>query len=577
MGHPIRVAVVLAAWGVVVAGCAAQAGVRVGESASIGGARPDPTLAPPAGTATTTPVVTTVPSPIHDEAQMTFGSCGRYVQGAQAPPSPSWECATLAVAIDPADRDAGVVHLAVTRLEGRYSDGRALVVNPGGPGNAGLPFVWSIADTLPTDVVNSYDIVSWDPRGVGMSTPRVACPRGARWSDADLLRRCDDDSGGLMEYMATPYHVRDLDQLRRSLGQDRLNYLGYSYGTFLGAQYANRFPEAVGRFVLDGAVDPASGTVMAPYFAGDPWYAADDSSEVTGRFFELCDASDRCDLGPDSAAAFDRIVAVVASIPTERFPGELAIDPVTLDAVLITSMLDPSNWGFLATALEDAAAGDGSTVAALADLLEVSSAYYGDLVGAFDSEGVARLAIYCADFQSHPRRPSACGGMPDNEMIPAELASIDVEQPVLVIGTSFDPNTPGRHAVAMTSRLGDAVGLYWDGVGHTAFPYNSWCIDDTVEAYLADGALPDDGTHCDFVDGMFTDSEVADLLFGLDATYLEPWIVEVLEPVLGADAECGAARLADSDDQTLVHVLLGVTSAVAESAIDEAAASCAPN
>lgn len=506
-----------------------------------------------------------------------FGPCGQFANAANEPPPDGWECGVLTTAMDPLDPGGPTVDLAVTRRVGARSRGEALVVNPGGPGGAGLPFVWALADTLPADVTRWFDIVAWDPRGTGASTPTIACPRRARWADPELIDRCAEATGDVMAHMSTPNHVEDLEQLRLILGQARLNYLGYSYGTYLGAAYANRYPGSVGRFVLDGAVDPASGTARAPDFAGDPWYAADETDEVTDRFFELCDATDVCGLGSDSSRAFDEIAATVTELPTNGFPGELSIDTATLEAVFASSMYDPFNWGLLATALEDARAGDGSTLDALADLFEVSDAYFGEIVDITENnEAIANLAIYCADFQAHPDVPAYCDGLPRNDFRPAQLDRVDVADPILVIGTAYDPSTPVRHTAELATRLDDAVELYWDGIGHTAFPFNSLCVDDAVAAYLVDGQLPEDGTHCEFVSGVDDDltGEIGDYLFALPPSYVEPWLQSELESAGGDDAGCEASRLSGAGDRIVVHVILGVDSPAATAALDKAAAAC---
>ncbi|MFW2336409.1 alpha/beta hydrolase, partial [Ilumatobacter sp.] len=469
-----------------------------------------------------------------------------------------------------------LVELAVTRRAGQRSRGEALVINPGGPGGAGLPFAWALAEHLPADVLRLFDVVSWDPRGVGVSNPAIVCPNGAHWADPDLLGRCDRSTGELMAHMSTGNHVDDLEALRMALGGERLNYLGYSYGTYLGAMYANRFPDRVGRFVLDGATHPDAGTPEAPRLGGEPWYAAESLEQVEARFFELCDLAAACELGDDSRVTFLDLTASVAELPTEAFGGEERIDAITLEAVVATSMSDPFNWGVLATALEDAQRGDASTLDALADLLEVSNAYFGEVVDLRESnEAVANPTIYCADFQAVPAAPAYCDGVPANSRASAALGAVEVAEPMLVIGTAFDPNTPGRHAGELADRLGDAVVLYWDGVGHTAFPLNSPCVDDAVSAYLLDGVLPDDGLRCEFVAGAAGDQEIAEYLFALPPAYVEPWIADEIADTWGDDAGCGAERLSVAGDRIVVHVVLGVRSPAVTAAFDKAAAACA--
>ncbi len=448
MGHTRRVSAFVAVLGVLVAACSAQPGVRNVAS------EPTPTTpvvetVPPPTTIVDqpTPDVAPTTTPIARDATIEFGSCDEFAEGAPEAPGPEWQCGVLDVPLDHDDPGGALVELAVTRRAGQRSRGEALVINPGGPGGAGLPFAWALAEHLPADVLRLFDVVSWDPRGVGVSNPAIVCPNGARWADPDLLGRCDRSTGELMAHMSTGNHVDDLEALRMALGGERLNYLGYSYGTYLGARYANRFPDRVGRFVLDGATHPDAGTPEAPRLGGEPWYAAESLEEVEARFFELCDLAAACELGDDSRVTFLDLMASVAELPTEAFGGEERIDAITLEAVVATSMSDPFNWGVLATALEDAQRGDASTLDALADLLEVSNAYFGEVVDLRESnEAVANPTIYCADFQAVPAAPAYCDGVPANSQASAALGAVDVAEPMLVIGTAFDPNTPGRHA-----------------------------------------------------------------------------------------------------------------------------------
>ena len=505
-----------------------------------------------------------------------FGPCDSYVRGSSQGPDDTWECGTLTVAMNPGDPSFGTVELAVTRRSAARSRGEALVVNPGGPGGAGLPFAWALADALPLDVQRLFDIVSWDPRGVGSSEPRIDCPRGARWSNPELLGECSDHTGELMAHVATGHHVDDLERLRQALDQPQLNYVGYSYGTFLGAAYAMAHPDHVGRFVLDGAVDPRAGTSSAPTYGGEPWYAIDSTLDVSDRFFELCDLTDLCALGTDSRSAYLDLVESIVELPTEAFPGEAHIDAITLQAVLDSSMYDPFNWGLLATALEDAAGGDASTVDALAELFEVSDAFFGDVVDLRETnEAVANMTIYCADFEGHELLPARCRSIPQNSLRIGPLGEVAVDVPILVLGTEYDPATPDVHAAALADRLGDAVTIHWDGIGHTAFPFNSICIDDLVTGYLLDDVVPEDGTRCEFIAGFEGDAEESDYLFALPPSYVEPWIEDVLDESGIDAAACRAAELATSGDRIVSHLVLGVESPAAVAANDKAGVACA--
>lgn len=529
-----------------------------------------PTTVPPTTTSPLDEPATTTTLPATPTVE--FEPCEE--SGLDAPSLESWECGVLTAPMDPGDPSGPTVDIAVTRRPGSRSGGRALLVSPGGPGAGGVEYVWQFAEFLPIDLLRLYDVVSWDPRGVGRSEPSVTCPRGARWSDTDLLARCAESTGQLMAHMSTPNHVADLEALRVALEQERLDYVGYSYGTYLGAAYANAHPEGVGRFVLDGPVSPVSGTLDAPVVLGEPWYADDGYGTARSRFFELCDATTLCDLG-DSGDAFDALVVAVQDLPTDTYPGQRSIDALQLEAIVDAAMFDPFNWGLLATGLEDARAGDASTLDALADLYEVSPLYFGDVVDLRASnESIARSVIYCADFRKHPEVPDVCSGMPANLLQVGAIDTVDVRHPILVIGTAYDPATPIQHAEQMRDALGDAVVLNWDGVAHTAFVSNTFCIDDAVVEYLLDDVVPDDGTTCDFVPFAEGLEDTAEYLFELPPFYAESLIAEALDGRGERNADCLALELSGAGDRVATHAILGVESSDYVAAREAAVAAC---
>ena len=217
-----------------------------------------------------------------------------------------WECGWVTVPLDRGEPGGATVEVALSRpvLEGG-DDRRPLVINPGGPGAPGVEFVWTFADVLPPELLDVFYPVGWDPRGVGMSRPAIECGPADEMGIPDP-GECVERTGELLGFVGAADAALDLEEVRLALGVDRLDYLGYSYGTALGAVYAMAHPDGVGQFVLDGAIDPAAGDPDNPLaLDGVPDYAADELDAVVARFRELCDASAECAAGPDSGAVID--------------------------------------------------------------------------------------------------------------------------------------------------------------------------------------------------------------------------------------------------------------------------------
>ncbi len=429
-----------------------------------------------------------------------------------------WECGWVTVPLDRGEPGGATVEVALSRpvLEGG-DDRRPLVINPGGPGAPGVEFVWTFADVLPPELLDVFYPVGWDPRGVGLSRPAIECGPADEMGIPDP-GECVERTGELLGFVGAADAALDLEEVRLALGVDRLDYLGYSYGTALGAVYAMAHPDGVGQFVLDGAIDPSAGDPDNPLaLDGAPDYSADELDAVVARFRELCDASTECAAGPDSGAVIDGLRGTIRGLPTAHFAGDPEeLSRLDLDELIDGAMYDPWTWGLIGDALRDAADGDASTLAALSAYgLEVATE------GSSDQFAAANFAIHCADFSDVPDR-WGCDGMPAAADLPV-ISTVDVAAPILVIGTQYDPATPGRHAEELAAALGDAVAMRWEGLGHTAYPVSE-CVDGAVDDFLIDGRLPAAGTSCPFVDGETTDEGIADVLFGYPRPWIDGWI-----------------------------------------------------
>lgn len=530
---------------------------------------------------------------------LAWESCDEYGIPAWATATTSgWECARLTVEMDPyatgGGDDLAPVELAVTRHLATGDRQGAIVVNPGGPGAAGLPTAWGVRPSMPTEMLRGFDIVSWDPRGIGQSTPRITCDGADSFAD-DFIEQCVVATGELSAHLSAPYNAADMEALRRALGEEQLDFLGYSYGSLLGATFADRFPESVGAFVLDGVTSPFAGSSDGPFDDGFATFADDGRPAALDRLLELCDLTDRCLPGRSALDVLDDVSNQIATLPTDDFAGEPdTVDDEGFRAFIDVSLTYAGDWELLATALDDADGGDAS---ALAALIADDEALFGDDQSSPDDgspddgsdDGAlpdnfsdANYLIYCADFGPLITRWSFCDAMPTNVEALGPVAEVDIDRPMLVIGTEYDPLTPGKHAPEFTEALGDASHMIWDGVGHTAFPGWTDCIDDAVTAQFLGEPIPPDGTRCTMVEGVVDDADLADDLFGFDPSEAVSWLEDAIEfhGRVDGDVSCVASGVVGTgqsgavDDQLVSHVVLDVTSDKAEVSLAAAEARC---
>ena len=445
-----------------------------------------------------------------------------------------FECATASAPQSWHDPDAGTIELALvrTRAEGKEKTG-SLLVNPGGPGGSGIDFVRSASSTFGAPLRESFDIVGFDPRGVGDSTP-VTCFDDARkneslskdfatdddgieamaaearaWGEA-----CAENTGELLGQVDTQSAARDMDMLRAVLGDEQLHYLGYSYGTQLGATYAGLFPDRAGRLVLDGAIDTS--------------LSADDVSKGQAVGFENalrayvtdCQAGSECPLTGSADDGMKQVRAVLDEAFEHPFPTSDANRDVTQTLAfygIAVTLYDEGSWPLLAQALDEAInEHKGDMLLYLAD-------FYNDRNsdGSFStnsSEGFR--AVNCLDDR----------GATDVEAMRAEAAEIEKEAPtvgrffsyggvscadwpypevekdfdlhaegappIVVVGTTNDPATPYVWAEGLADTLDSGVLVSYEGEGHTAYGRSNDCVSGAVEGYLVDGKVPEDGLTC---------------------------------------------------------------------------------
>jgi pimeloyl-ACP methyl ester carboxylesterase len=490
-------------------------------------------------------------------------------------------------------------------------------VNPGGPGGSGIETVHFLVDELPENLKARFDLVGFDPRGVGASAPVDCIGDDAKDAEADLdptpdtpdeitamvdrlsasAKACAQAQGDFLPYVGTMNVARDLDRLREAVGDEKLTYLGFSYGTSLGATYADLFPDNVRAMVLDGAVDPSTGVDTAGQQEGGS-YGDQDFRGAFDRFAAACASAKSCSAGPDPKGLLAQVrsQAELTPVPASAVEAEdgrkLTIG--LFETAVASALYDAASWPFLAVGLRDAAGGDGSALIRLADNLNRRQPD-----GSWDNLFDAFRAVSCADF---PARPTAaevdttyrsvmgtgddvpaddpnpsCLGWPATAEPLAVVSKADTASPVVVVGTKGDPATPYANAAAMADDLGNAVVLTWEGDGHTAFPKTK-CVNDAVSRYLVDLEAPAADTICPAADkGTGSAAPNAGSAYQLDRDMLRRQIAEGFKqngtPV--DLAECIARPLADElDEDQLVHFFLGLQSAGLTDKLDSVASGC---
>ncbi|MGI6879334.1 alpha/beta hydrolase [Microbacterium sp. gxy059] len=445
------------------------------------------------------------------------------------------QCATIEAPLDWHDPQAGEIELAVVRPADLPADPvGSLLVNPGGPGGSGVDYVAQSLqyDGISEELLGSFRVVGFDPRGVGDSTA-VEClgademdeflygiPAGARGSDewdesvdaanAVFAEACDENSGDLLEVITTEQSARDMDLLRAVLGDEQLHYLGYSYGTFLGATYAELFPDRAGRLVLDGALDPS-----AP--ASEVGSAQAAGFEASLRaYLESCLGGSACPFRGTADQALGELSALLAETDARPMPTadgrELGGD--ALMTGILAALYSTENWPILTEGLAGALEGDPSTMMFLADFYngrEPDGTYGDNSTEAFHAYNCMdyppedddvwedieeRMQGDAATLWEYMVGPDLCEhwAFPpsgEREPITAEGAA-----PILVVGTTGDPATPFAWAEALADQLSSGVLLAYEGEGHTAYGGGDACVDGAVESFLIDGEVPEDGLTC---------------------------------------------------------------------------------
>ncbi|MEW2808172.1 alpha/beta fold hydrolase [Streptomyces massasporeus] len=462
-------------------------------------------------------------------------------QGGGASPSPlpddgEWQCATMKAPLDWDDPKGDTIGLELIRVRTTGAENArigSLIFNFGGPGGSGVTSLPAFAEGY-EKLRTRYDLVSFDPRGVGRSDP-VLCEndqqldayfqQDATPDDAaertqlvdntkEFNNACEDNSEKILPHVRTTDAARDLDLMRQVLGDDKLYYFGISYGTELGGVYAHLFPKRVGRALFDAVVDPTQDPEQGSLGQAKGFQLALDN------FAEDCvSQAEECPIGDSAQDVKDRIARLLDELDRTPIQG---IFPRQLTQTAATSgiaqaLYSKDFWEYLTEGLENAYDGDGRILLSLADSMNGRSEN-----GEYSNITPANVAINCAD--DKPRYDTAYveRQLPEfraasdlfgdylawsmlscaDWAVPGAADHPDVSAPgsapILVVGNTGDPATPYEGARAMVNALGKGVGveLTYRGQGHGAYDSKNKCVQGAVDGYLLDGKVPPAGTVC---------------------------------------------------------------------------------
>jgi pimeloyl-ACP methyl ester carboxylesterase len=487
--------------------------------------------------ATPTTAFPTAPAPAPSDQPATFTDCSRLfnLDAVQFPPGRkdrlTFSCARVGVPLDYADPDGKAIALELVKVhDSANKSGNALVVNPGGPGGSGVELAVGLAGRISDKVLSHFDLLGFDPRGVGLSSPiscvsdadkdklNAAAPdmlTAAGLAEAKQLAQgvastCNAQYGAALAEYNTVQTAKDMDRVRAAVANNQLNYLGFSYGTELGSVYAHLFPDRVRVAVLDGAVDPLTDDITS---------FADQLKGFEGAFDQFaadCLERSPCrSLGNPRQTVYELVKQANESPLKSSDSGETrtATGSIVLTGVL-SALYSRDEWPVLGQALLQARNGDAKGLFALADNYNQRSPD-----GRYSNISEANSTINCNDSKPGPSdatiKATATKWAKAYPMFglwsasslftcqvwqpkrtPVPLPTAATPQKVLVVGNLHDPATPYQGAKDLAKTMGNAALLTWDGEGHTSYLQGSSCIDKYVDDYLVDSTIPPANTTC---------------------------------------------------------------------------------
>lgn len=458
-----------------------------------------------------------------------------------APCNDEFECTTVATPIDWEDPAAGATSLAVVRHRATGTALGSLLTNPGGPGASGWDAIAYGLDYMVSPVlIENFDVIGWDPRGVGQSSPvtcytdpadidealygTFASPYGTQgWIDEltvdvqDFASACEQNTGPLLGHIDSVSTAHDMDLMRALLGDETLNYLGYSYGTLLGTVYAELFPENVGRLVLDGAVDPT----LSDFDSLLVQMAGFDSA--LAAYMDYCLAGTDCPFTGPADAALAQVRELAASVDglgLVNADGRV-LDSATVGTGVASALYSEDSWPDLSALFAALQVGDPTATFEYADYYNSRNSdgtYSGNSVETYtavtclDGDFVddpattlERLAEIDAAapilgrffaYDDYAALDTACTNWPFPAAELPESFDAAGAAPILVIGTTNDPATPYAWSVSLADQLSSGVLITHEGEGHTVYNQGVTCIDSTVDDYFVRGVVPASDPLC---------------------------------------------------------------------------------
>lgn len=495
---------------------------------------PEPT-ATPENSEASSPASVAGPIPAGLESFYTqtlqWESCDRYnTDGSEL--GGSVECAMVTVPLDYADPTGTTIEVAISRTKATGEKIGSILMNPGGPGSSGLYLAEQAAGTTVTD---RFDRIGFDPRGIGASEPEVRCltseevdqerrepdvdvsPEGIAATEAehrDYAENCVERTGtDVLEHVGTREVVRDMDVIRAVLGDEKLTYIGYSYGTRIGTAYAEEFPSNVRAMVLDGALDPDQSPVDEAVAQGAAFQTAFD------EFATDCAQTETCPLGTDPAQAVEQFRSLVDPLidrPAETTdPRGLSYDDAITGAQ--QALYSQQLWRLLRAGLNELGDGRGDTLLRLADTYSgrLEDGSYTNIDDAFNAvrcvdgppttdraeadEADARFraaAPYLDDGRATGNAPlDLCAFWPVPNTSDPHIVDVEGLPTLVVVSTTNDPATPYQAGVELAAQLRADLVTY-EGTQHTVAFSGVECVDDPLVNYLVDLVPPEDGLRC---------------------------------------------------------------------------------
>lgn len=452
--------------------------------------------------------------------------------------APGVRCTRVKVPLDYAEPGGKTIEVGVLRKKARGDRIGSLLINPGGPGVSGMESAAALLGSPAVDKLSQrFDIVGFDPRGIGASKPAVRCltgeerdadrgddievdpsPEGVAKQEAEereFAERCTERTehgAKMLANLGTREVVRDMDVLRSVLGDKKLTYLGYSYGTRIGYSYAEAFPENVRALLLDGALDPEEDLVASMVAQGKGF------GDAFAEFVAWCAKRPDCALGddPDKATkAYQDLARPLIDRPVGLSDGrKLSFED--LSTATVQALYSPSLWERLNSGLNELTRQRGEQLIALADMYNERDAngFYATTQDAFvaircvddpqvtDKQEIreaqrkfVKVAPFLDSGEPAGDARDACAFWPAKNTSEPHLPEVDGAPAVLVISTTKDPATPYRAGVQLAKAMGGRL-LTFEGTQHTVFGHGNACVDNAGVAYLIDKNLPDEGKRC---------------------------------------------------------------------------------